>query len=519
MSIEAPYFPIIYVRGYAATMDEIEDTVATPYMGFNLGATKIRQNHKGEVNKFIFESPLIRLMKDEKYEDTYSHGDYVKDKAPAKSVWIFRYYEPVSQSLGSGKRRQIPEFAADLRRFILEVRERVCRDDQQARNNFKVYLVAHSMGGLICRSYLQNVCPNGTGDAGLDQDLELPGDSLVDKAFTYATPHNGIDMLGLNVPDLGLTRALEADTFNRGEMAKYLGLPGKPDRVDTLNDKFPSERFFCLVGTNYNDYSAFLGLSKRGTGPMSDGLVMINNAAVKGAPRAFVHRSHSGHFGIVNSEEGYQNLRRFLFGNVRVDVRLAVDAITLPKKVDDERKNGKKVNAAYYIETDAAVRGARYFLHQRRFDQSSAIMRNYDQMVHDKRPVYLFSGYLHKGARTQDPGDTALAFQLWAGVQVPAYEIENDFWFDQHFPGDYLLNEILTFEVRFHKAESRISYGIASKHGPRNCPKRVSKEEIKQLPNGGKEFEIPLGYRLDMENPPRPGFSGRLIIQTMPWNQ
>lgn len=33
-------YPIIYVRGYAMTQSEIEATVATPYMGFNLGATK-----------------------------------------------------------------------------------------------------------------------------------------------------------------------------------------------------------------------------------------------------------------------------------------------------------------------------------------------------------------------------------------------------------------------------------------------------------------------------------------------
>ena len=35
-SITPPYYPIIYVRGYAATMRELEETVGTPYMGFNL---------------------------------------------------------------------------------------------------------------------------------------------------------------------------------------------------------------------------------------------------------------------------------------------------------------------------------------------------------------------------------------------------------------------------------------------------------------------------------------------------
>ncbi len=30
MAIQPPYYPIVYVRGYAATMGEIEETVATP---------------------------------------------------------------------------------------------------------------------------------------------------------------------------------------------------------------------------------------------------------------------------------------------------------------------------------------------------------------------------------------------------------------------------------------------------------------------------------------------------------
>ncbi|MEW2044361.1 hypothetical protein [Streptomyces sp. NPDC005476] len=52
------------------------------------------------------------------------------------------------------------------------------------------------------------------------------------------------------------------------------------------------------------------------------GLVQIDNAQVPGAHRAFVHRSHSGRYGLVNSEEGYQNLRRFLFGDQRVQAEL-----------------------------------------------------------------------------------------------------------------------------------------------------------------------------------------------------
>ena len=73
--IEAPYYPIIYVRGYAGSESEVEDTVATPYMGFNLGATKVRQRADKSVSRRVFESPLIRLIKDHGYIDAYHHGD------------------------------------------------------------------------------------------------------------------------------------------------------------------------------------------------------------------------------------------------------------------------------------------------------------------------------------------------------------------------------------------------------------------------------------------------------------
>ena len=86
-ALEAPYYPIIYVRGYAGSESAVEETVATPFMGFNLGSTKVRQNYKGEVVRHVFESPLIRLMKDFEYRDVYSHGEVIaEDRPDRKSV-------------------------------------------------------------------------------------------------------------------------------------------------------------------------------------------------------------------------------------------------------------------------------------------------------------------------------------------------------------------------------------------------------------------------------------------------
>jgi len=534
MPIEAPGYPIIYVRGFAATMNEIEDTVATPYMGFNLGATKIRQNYEGEIRRFIFESPLIRLLKDEGYVDTYRDGDLIPrgERVPAKSVWIFRYYESVSEDLGEGERRSIVRFAADLRELILRVRDQVCGDDADERARFKVHLVAHSMGGLVCRCYLQNICRHGVADAypgdperveAENERLELaapPADPLVDKVFTYATPHNGIDLGGLNAPDLGRLDPVHIRNFNRGHMREYLRLSGNGDRVDSLDGHFPAERFFCFVGTNHRDYVS--ALARKVTGPMSDGLVMMRNATVDGAPRAFGHRCHSGPYGIVNSEEGYQNLRRFLFGDVRVDATLLIDEITLPKAVEDVVGNERdRVRAAYNIEAAATIRGLNVYLNERRVDQQSAIRRTYEELVHDNKAIYLFSGYLLKRAKTPDSRDTALAFAVDLSIQVPLYEIDRKLWLDQHFEGSHLYRGTVTFFVREGPDGTRVRHSVTATSGASVQNRALEALGLDAASSDSdaapRHFEIPIGFDAETSRKPRPGVRGRLRLTTSLW--
>ena len=99
------YHPIIYVRGFAATQGEIDETVADPYMGFNIGSTKARTVWTGEVKRFYFESPLVRLMADHDYDDVFVDGDDLlavekTDRAvPYRSIVIYRYYDEASQGL------------------------------------------------------------------------------------------------------------------------------------------------------------------------------------------------------------------------------------------------------------------------------------------------------------------------------------------------------------------------------------------------------------------------------------
>ena len=546
MAIERPYYPIIYIRGYAATMSEIEATVATPYMGFNLGSTKIRQDHEGDIVPFVFESPLIRLMKDHDYQDTYLDGSRLgTSKMPRsgqlvspRSVWIFRYYEPVSESLGSGERQTIPEFAEELRQFILDIRDLVCGTDpndeeqQKERDRFRVYLVAHSMGGLVARCYLQSICVEGVvGGNDVDQrnaKLELTNLTerraddasavhLVDKAFTYATPHNGIDVGDINAPNLGVLDGIHVRNFNREVMRDYLNLPTRSERVDSLNGSFDASRFFCFVGSNYQDYEAFAKLSRRAMGPMSDGLVMIRNATVARAPRAFAHRSHSGHYGIVNSEEGYQQLRRFLFGNVRVDARLNCHEITLPEPIQNMKDDGKQIRASYNIETTARVRGALYALHERKVDQSSAILRTYDQLIDSDRTEYLFSGYLMRDLITKQEESEEMRFALRVSIGVPLFEVDRRFWFDDHIEGADFLDTELTFSLRFGDGdtETSVRYGMTPQDPVGEADHELKPEELE---DGRLKYTIPIGFKERARTKPQPGFCGELILYASPWN-
>src|SRR5688572_24602129 len=215
-----PRHPIIYVRGFAGTQSEIEETVADPYMGFNIGSAKCRQIWTGEIKRFFFESPLVRLIKEHDYDDVYVDGmDQVLDAGATeaiayRSLIIYRYYEPASKQLGEGKLPEMEDYARDLGDLISRLRDKVCANPENKikPGDFRVYLVAHSMGGLICRAFVQN--PK-LGDADARK--------AVDKIFTYGTPHNGIDfrLIG-NVP-AWFTFHNTSD-FNRDRMAEYLNL-------------------------------------------------------------------------------------------------------------------------------------------------------------------------------------------------------------------------------------------------------------------------------------------------------
>ncbi len=531
MNPNHPYHPIIYVRGFAATKGEIEETVADPYMGFNLGSTKTRQIWTGDLKKFFFESPLVRLQTDFDYLDVYEDGDdmVLSDRTDIpvryRSVVIYRYYDEASEAFSDGQTPPIEHFGEGLGALILRLRDKVCSNpaNHVTPEDFRVYLVAHSMGGLVCRCFLQN--------PKFAQRPELvAARRLVDKFFTYATPHNGIDLrIVRNVP--AWASFGDVNNFNRDRMAGYLGLPPGDDVSDL--GPFPAERAFNLVGTNPNDYTVMKGLSAWAAGDASDGLVRIENATTKGrtaagrpasSPRAFIHRSHSGHYGIVNSEEGYQNLTRFFFGNFRIDGILDIDELILPKEVEAALEalpagERNRFKASYQFEVAVSVRNCQWQMHRRNVRENCAIFRTYDDLFprapDGTRPPdrtqspHLFSAFLDQNRSVKKSQSVSLAFDVL--VLVPDYTIDGVLFFKRHYEGGYIYREKIIVEAtpdRDALGGWRITYGYQD-----NTPNLATrKAETKALPDGqGISFEIAVVQDT------KPGIKARLRIEARPW--
>lgn len=518
-----PFHPVIYVRGFAATQDEIEETVADPYMGFNIGSTKTRMAWTGEVRRFYFESPLVRLMSDHDYRDVFVDGDDLVtiDRPDVeifyRSIVIYRYYDEASKDFGTGSTPPIEHFAKGLSALILRLRDRICANpaNSVAPADFRVHLVAHSMGGLVARAFLQNPAL-GTPAAR----------AAVDRLFTYATPHNGIDMrIVRNIP--GWLTFGDINNFNRDRMADYLAVPRGNDVSIVKN--FPPERIFNLVGTNPRDYTAASGLSSWAAGDASDGLVRIENATTHGpdangaditSPRAFVHRSHSGHYGIVNSEEGYQNLVRFLFGALRMDGILDVDDITLPIEVKRELEAGKEVRASYQFEVAASVRGCHWQLTRREAREHSATFRTYDELFPGTagttrppdrtRSPHLFSVFLDPEKSVSRSGSVAFAFDL--KVLVPDYQVDGFLFLKRHFEGGAIYNDRILIEAFPDSAALggwRLKYGFQSTNPGKPGVPAVTRA----LADGsGVSFDIPIAQSTN------PGLTGTLRIEARPWS-
>ncbi|QFS49687.1 esterase/lipase family protein [Nostoc sphaeroides] len=436
------YLPIVFVRGYAGTQKDVEQTVNDPFYGFNSGSTHIRVDEKENPQKFFFESPLLRLMTDHGYQpivDNQNVSNQIKRLSAQlhKTIWIYRFYDISTPSFGSSSvvRQEMEEIAKGLKNLIQNVKKTTGAD--------KIYLVAHSMGGLVCRSLIQKIYP---------EQGEQAADSI-DKFFTYATPHGGIDFeigSGLLENLRDKFQLNNSDDFGPQRMYQYLTPDIKPttelpedfqlEKLQSIENAFSPDRVFSLIGTNAHDYEEAFGFSRKFVGVKSDGLVQIDKAYIAGSHRAYVHRSHGGRYGILNSEEGYQNLQRFLFGDIQVKLSLS------NVELQDLDKN------FYQLETRVALRGLPIPIYEQAIAHYCPITQ---ELTRTDKPVPLFTAFLIPRNSATDDNTCRYALRL----ALHSFTKQETNWLrDSHLDqvplwSDYLITDVAesnsTYEAKY----------------------------------------------------------------------
>lgn len=451
--IDAPFYPIVYVRGYAMTSSERENVFNDAYYGFSVSSVEKRDVPPPKYFETdIFEGQLIRFMKMEKgYADAFNDGERFHQD-PSRSIWVCRFYD---MDYVRKEIRSIESHAEELRELVcktIPLRLKANNVDLGKQDrDYKVILIAHSMGGLVCRTLIQNILPKEGQDPK----------RWIHRLVTIGTPHRGIE-LGA-IPDIlenlmtSTLNPFDSNIFKETRMREYLKLgqkkaEGKKYKYDVhslgprdTDKSFPVKRCLCIIGSDHSSY----GGVKHATGGFSDGLVKQDRAyVVEGeVPKdnkyanenmAFwvnVHRAHSGFRGIVNSYESFENIRRFLFGNIKVEIHL--EEVNIPAPAEEN------VECFYDFEFLLSIRGTGVYLHRREQNPCENAIRRTRQEIKANPSFILHTAFMNSNLKVS--GDPFSHFALT--LRVVEHRVKPGFLWDSHYPGRQIYSETLEIRV------------------------------------------------------------------------
>ena len=442
-SITPPFYPIVYVRGFAPTGSSRAQAFHDDFYGFadsSVNQQEVAPAPDGtpRFGLDIFEGQLVRLMKEWNYRDAYNGGLAPGD--PTRGLWMCRFYD---RDFLEGQVRPIEDHARELLELItltipaaLYPGCQLITNESGARvlsapppDDYKVILLAHSMGGLVCRTVMQNLLP-AQGVRASDR---------IHRFVTFATPHGGIEFGNLPVwlqQGIGGTfDPLDGAMFQPARMRQYLCLPDT-EPLNSLDGAFPEERCLCLIGSDYRSYTEDLAgaATEALTGNRSDGLVKQDNAFIAGAYTANVHRAHSGTRGIVNSAESYANMQRFLFGDVQVGIALT--------DIQVLRAGDVQSSDFYDVDFRLSIRNTGVYLHQRRQDPCENGWTFTLGNVPPELPLH--TGFLNSTLRP-DPSDPFLHFLL--ALRVAEHRPRGPWPWDHEYPERVIFSETLELRI------------------------------------------------------------------------
>ncbi|WP_334189249.1 hypothetical protein [Noviherbaspirillum sp.] len=247
---------------------------------------------------------------------------------------------------------------------------------------------------------------------------------------------------------------------------------------------------------------------------MRPGLPVQIERSGRPCAKSFAFRAHSGYFGIVNSEESFQNLIRFLFGDVRVDMWIDVDEIRLPEPVQKEVSAGHAVDALYQFDMLASPRGKLWYLTRRTAEEDSVACMTHRQWTEERekyRSQHMSTVFLANRARV-NTRRKSLAYSMTLGVRVPDYEIDRKLWINEHYEGSYLFRGTIIFEMT-PPANGDSNWKLHAQWTGTAAP--VDDKDIDVRTLSGRAIEITIPF----ENPGKPGIRGRLRLVASLWNE
>lgn len=203
-------------------------------------------------------------------------------------------------------------------------------------------------------------------------------------------------------------------------------------------------------------------------------------------------------------------MKRFLFGDVRIDLWLQIDKVELPPDLD-----GKNVEALYQFEMRAGPRGKRWFLTRRVAEEDSTACRTHQQLTDPAqipaKSIYMSTVFLANSARV-NKNDPSLSYAMDIGVRVPDYLVDKSFWPKQHYEGAYLFRDGLIVTMtppQTPGGEWFVDYGWQSEAVGR----AVRNVDYSDLGKGKLEILIPFANKV------APGVSGSVQLIVSAWNQ
>ncbi len=217
-------------------------------------------------------------LQDEGYLNAGTISLYSQDEPSQKNVWslsgkpvtikVSYYYDVFREEdkyiVVPTKSENIDTYAIRLRDLISIVKERI--------NKPKVNIIAHSMGGLVARRYLQIFSQNNDID--------------VDKLIMIATPNKGISGTNTNYCGL-LGEAKECQDMNENSL--FMNRLNDPLKMSRLKDKV---KFYTIIGQGCKVKSG----TKSGDG---DGLLLSNNSELEIAKSYKINGTCGSFFGEI----------------------------------------------------------------------------------------------------------------------------------------------------------------------------------------------------------------------------